>query len=70
MHYDRFDWADALYTLCTLHHSGQWSKGYRILSKLLRQYRYRPGLSVERGHLSDSANELYERLASRYANQI
>ena len=46
---DRFDLYGALYLFCTRWHSGQWSRGYRILSRL-DTAGYRPGLTVRNGH--------------------
>ena len=46
---DRFDLYGALYLFCTRWHSGQWSRGYRILSRL-EIAGYRPGLTVRNGH--------------------
>jgi hypothetical protein len=40
------DFVFALYVFCADYHSGQWSRGYRLLSQITR--RYGP-------HLSDSA---------------
>jgi len=47
--WDKFDVYGALYMLCARHHSGQWSLGYRILSRL-DAMGYRPGLTVSNGH--------------------
>lgn len=53
---DRFDLYGALYLLCSRHHSGQWSRGYRILSRLSLAG-YRPGLSVSSGKRFESPEQ-------------
>jgi hypothetical protein len=57
-----FDIYGALYLLCTRWHSGQWSKGYRILSRL-QALKYRPSPSLQHGHFeSEEQREIYKRL--------
>ena len=70
MTYDRFTWAEALYVLCTRHHSGQWSRGYRLLSRLLGPVGFRPSISVQSGELDGQAQELYEYLRDRYQHTL
>ncbi len=43
---DRFDLYGALWLFCSRFHSGQNSRGYRILSRLSLA-KYRPGLSLQ-----------------------
>ncbi len=58
---DRLDRYGALYILCTRHHSGQWSRGYRLLSRLTLRG-YSPGLSVSNGRFeSDAQRDYYRR---------
>jgi hypothetical protein len=45
---DRFDMYGALWAFCNRWHSGQGSRGYRILSRLSRAG-YSPGLSLQQG---------------------
>ena len=45
---NRFDLYGALWALCSRHHSGQGSRGYRILSALDRAG-YRPGMGLQNG---------------------
>lgn len=52
----KFDLYGALYLLCTRWHSGQWSRGYRILSRLDR-LGYRPGLTIREGHGFESLEQ-------------
>lgn len=67
--YRRFAWAEALYRLCTEYHSGQWSRGYRILSRLLRHYK--PGLAVQRGEWETEEGEaIYSELREKYADKL
>ena len=59
---DRFDLYGALWLLCSRWHSGQWSRGYRILSKL-SLLGYRPGLSIQNNRFeSDEQRAMYRRL--------
>ena len=59
----RFDLYGAVYLLCARHHSGQWSRGYRLLSRLA-QAGYKPGLTIREGHSFESENqrEIYRQL--------
>jgi hypothetical protein len=43
---DRFDVCSAYYIVASRYHSGQWSKGYRKLSQLVRMG-FRPSLSIQ-----------------------
>jgi hypothetical protein len=59
---DRFDLYGALYLLCTRWHSGQWSRGYRILSRL-SVAGYRPGLSIQSNRFeSENQRAIYRQL--------
>ena len=63
---DRFDLYGALYMLCSRWHSGQWSRGYRILSRLSIAG-YRPGLSVQSGEFeTEEQRKLYRHLYRKY----
>jgi len=67
---DRFDLYGALYTLCSRYHSGQCSRGYRILSRLSRAG-YRPGLGLQSGRWeSEEQRDLYRRLRRKYAKKL
>lgn len=57
----------ALYVFCADYHGGQWSRGYRILSKLSSQYRMRvsDGLMVEMRESPD-----YADLVAKYGGKI
>ena len=62
----RFDLYGALWLLCSQCHSGQLSRGYRILSRLSRAG-YSPGLVLQRGEWeSDRQREIFLTLAARY----
>jgi hypothetical protein len=55
----RFDLYGALYLLCSRWHSGQWSRGYRILSRLVNAG-FKPGLGLQDGIFeSEEQRELY-----------
>ena len=60
---DRFDLYGALYMLCVRWHSGQWSRGYRLLGRL-NSAGYRPGLTVRDGHSFESEEQrsIYRQL--------
>lgn len=67
---DRLDLYGALYMLCSRWHSGQLSRGYRILSRLARAG-YRPGIGVQRGTCeSPNQRDLYRALLRRYRHSI
>jgi hypothetical protein len=57
---DKFDRYGALYLLCSRWHSGQWSRGYRILSRLTVRG-YRPGLSVQQNRFESEQQRAYYR---------
>ena len=55
----KFDLYGALYLLCSKWHSGQNSRGYRILSRIAKKG-YRPGLSISHNTFeSEEQKELY-----------
>lgn len=67
---DRFDLYGAPWMLCNRYHSGQWSRGYRILSRLI-QAGYRPGLSVQNGRFeSECQKDLYRHLWRTYRHAL
>jgi hypothetical protein len=62
----RFDIYGALYLFCCRYHSGQSSRGYRILSRLAIAG-YRPGLSIQSNRFeSDGQRWLYRHLLKNY----
>jgi hypothetical protein len=70
----RFDLYGALWVLCGEWHSGQWSRGYRILSRLTRAgYSPSPFLGSGRGAArfeSDAQRYLYVVLARKYRHNL
>jgi hypothetical protein len=59
---DRFDLYGALYMLCVRFHTGQNSRGYRILSRLSRAG-YRPGITIQNaGFESSEQRRIYRQL--------
>ena len=59
--FDRFDRYGALYMLCTRWHNGRWSRGYRILSRLIGRG-YHPGNGLQAGRFeTDQQREYYRR---------
>ena len=66
---DRFTLYGALYLLCTRWHSGQWSRGYRILSRLASAG-YRPGLSLQSNRFESSEQRNLYRHLLRYRHSL
>jgi hypothetical protein len=67
---DRFDLYGALYLLCARYHSGQWSRGYRILSRL-HIAGYVPGASIQRNRFeSDAQRDIYRHFVANVPKQI
>jgi hypothetical protein len=60
---DRFDLYGAIYLLCVRWHSGQWSRGDRLLGRL-HTAGYRPGLKIRNGRSfeSDEQRRIYKQL--------
>jgi hypothetical protein len=66
----RFDIYRALYLFCSRYHSGQSSRGYRILSRLAIAG-YRPGLSIQANRFeSDGQRRLYRHLVKNYKGRV
>lgn len=63
MRYDRFDICAAYYWYATQYHEGQGSETYKIFGRLAA-LDYSPELSVQRGELSENAQEIFERLVA------
>lgn len=73
MKHNRFDFITALYAFCCHYHTGQWSRGYRILSRI--EALYRPhNIPIERianGHDEwIDAHEIYNELVKKYRNKV
>ncbi len=67
---NRFDLYGALWAFCNRYHSGQWSRGYRILSRLVNA-QYRPGLGLQHGRFeSDRQRWIYRDLVKNYKNKM
>jgi hypothetical protein len=67
---NRFDLYGALWLFCERYHSGQWSRGYRILSWLAR-VDYQPGLTLRNGRFeSREQRAIYRRLVRHYKTTI
>ena len=66
---DRFDLYGALYLFCSRWHSGQGSRGYRILSRLSAAG-YRPGLSVSNGRFESEEQRAIYRALLRHRHSI
>jgi len=67
---DRFDLYGALWLFCVSYHSGQSSRGYRILSRLSLAG-YNPGVGIQNGEFeSEEQEQIYNELVRKYANAI
>ena len=67
---NRFDLYGALYVLCSLYHSGQSSRGYRILSRLDRGG-YRPSPFLSEDHFESVEQErIYRELVATYHDKL
>ena len=67
---NRFDLYGALYVLCSLYHSGQSSRGYRILSRLTRAgYQPSPMLS-DTSFESEEQERIYRDLVNIYGDKL
>lgn len=56
---------EALYYFCSDYHSGQWSRGYRILCRVSRIFK--PPLS---NSMSEEAEPIYHLLVERYGDKV
>ncbi len=66
----RFELYGALWLFCSQYHSGQSSRGYRILSRLSRAG-YSPGLSLQQNEFeSDEQRELYDELVRNHSQTV
>lgn len=66
----RFDLFGALYLFCNRWHSGQSSRGYRILSRLTKAG-YHPGISIQSGRFESEAQvEIYRQLWRNYRGKV
>lgn len=63
MYFNRFDIVQAHYLAYCHCHSGQWSREYARLSKILSYFKPSPMLSVD--SLSENAKEIYDNLCSK-----
>jgi hypothetical protein len=66
---DRFDLYGALYLLCSRWHSGQSSRGYRILSRLSIAG-YRPGLSIQSNRFETAEQRAIYRALLRHRHTL
>ena len=51
----------ALYILCSEYHSGQWSRGYRLMSRIATRYRPEGVPTMARLAYSDEWADVYEK---------
>lgn len=70
---ERSDLIVALLCLCSDYHSGQWSRGYRLLCRI--QTRYRPrNMPTTRDNLNrdewESVAMIYDALEEKYSGKL
>lgn len=66
---NRFDLYGALWAFCSRHHSGQESRGYRILSRLVRAD-YSPGIGLQSGSFESEQQAWMYRDLLRYRASV
>jgi len=67
---NRFDLYGALWAFCNRWHSGQSSRGYRILSRLVIAD-YHPGAHLQGGHFETGRQrEIYRDLVRNHKNNV
>lgn len=67
---ERFNLYGALWVFCSRWHSGQGSRGYRLLSRLSAAD-YRPGLGLQSGRFeTEEQADIYRALYARYRDSI
>ena len=57
-----------LYDFCMHYHSGQWSRGYRLLCRVSTRYKNMRITSATERELEET--ELYYALVAKYGNKI
>jgi len=66
MYFDRFDIVEAYYLAFSECHSGQWSKEYSRLCKIMSYFKPRHGLSSET--LTENGKEIYISVCIKVLN--
>lgn len=66
-----FDFVEALYAFVSDYHSGQWSPGYKLLSRIVSELKFNPAPSF-RGYdsLSEEGKMIYDDLKDKYENKM
>ena len=69
--YDRLDLYIALWHFCSLYHSGLWSRGYRILSRL-HTAGFEPSPLANPGEFDDdyAVETIFDYLVREYRNSV
>jgi hypothetical protein len=63
---ERFELLSTIYVLCMNWHSGQWSRGYRILSRLSER-----GMRLSDGYIQEIIESpLYDVLVLNYGDKL
>ena len=67
---NRFELYGALWLFCNRHHSGQWSRGYRILSRLCNA-KYSPGIGLQNNRFeSEEQRSIYRELVRNHRGSV
>jgi hypothetical protein len=67
MYFDRFDIVEAYYLALSECHSGQWSREYARLCKIMRYFK--PGHSLSSETLSENGREIYVNACIKLLNK-
>jgi hypothetical protein len=70
---NKFNLIVALYALCSDYHSGQWSRGYRILSRITSCYKPENIPCTKEELVTEHWDEallIYEKLEGCYASKL
>jgi len=59
-----------LYTLCCDYHSGQYSRGYRLLCKLRKYYDLKSGYLLDNTLRSCRNHDMYKRLEKQIVDKL
>ena len=63
-HFNRFDICEAYYLFAYYYHKGQWSREYKILSRLVKMG-FKPREGIKLWNLSANAKEIFDRLEEK-----
>jgi len=67
MYFNRFDICEAYYLFGTLYHSGQYSKEYAYLGRLIK-CGFKPGRSFGEDSLSENGRAIFDNLVAKHSH--